>query len=275
MRSRAAVAVNAYFQFWLRDKRCCKRPHSSTAAQQHGRTAGRTAARPHRTSAWRHGGTAAQHGARRHGDTALLHQTARLYVCMAARPCGRTAAPHSGTATQHGARPHSGSARLYVCTAERPCGHTARTAGARARPTRRSPLESSPRTHASASSRPLSRPCAQRPPVRAPQSAVDGGSPYTRLRFHPPTQLGQSARSARREACVHQLLDRIGDHCFGGPSFGGPCAERRGEGADGAASTVRADGGATGARCSDCSGLGGTAAERIARPMCARAVAER
>ena len=102
---------------------------------------------------------------------------------------------------------------------------------------------------------------------------VGGGSPYTRLRFPPPTELGQPARSARRAACVHPLLDRIGDRCFSCPSFGGPCAERCGEGADGAASTVRADRGATGSRCSDGSGLTGTTAERIAR--CARAVAER
>ena len=157
---------------------------------------------------------------------ACLDQTARLYVCTSARPWW-----HGYTA-----RPHSGSARLYDCTAARPCGHTARTAGAR--PTRRSPLESSPRRRqrpAAVHTPPLppdryaGRAQAQRPPARTPQSGVGGGSPHT-----PPLPPARSAWSAS--------------------TVRGGGAERRGE--DGAASTDRADRGATGARCSDGSGLG-------------------
>ena len=72
------------------------------------------------------------------------------------------------------------------------------------------PARSAGRAHAQ---RPPARAHAQRPPARVSQSAVGGGSPYLRLRSPPPAQPGQPARSARRAACVHPLMDRIGDRC--------------------------------------------------------------
>ena len=216
---------------------------ATQVAAKRGRTAarphGRKAARQHRTSAWRHGGTA--------------HH--------------RMSAPHCGT---HGTatRQHS---TAHVCTAERPCGHTARTAGARARPTRRSPLESSPRrrqrpgsTHASASSRPLSRPRARTAAAR-PRATERR---WRRQSVHTPPLQPAYTRSLRTPAA--------GPHR--GPLLRLSLRRRslRGEARRGRGrrSQHRADRGATGARCSDGSGLGATTAERIARPMCPRSRGE-